>query len=77
MWAAGDGTEEQLRPDERSAEDRRARLDERLPRLSRGMGVASIVVLLVGVVLLLQQLAMPVPRIPPIAERIGPVDMPL
>lgn len=80
-FVSEDGTEQQLRPDARSAEGRRARLDERRPRLSRGMGVASVVVLLVGVVLLLQQIAMPVLRIPPIAERIGPVepliDMPL
>ncbi|UVI36747.1 hypothetical protein [Brevibacterium spongiae] len=73
-FVAEDGAEKQLQPDGRSAEGRRAKLDERRPRLSRAMGVISVVVLLVGVALLLQEIAVPVLRIPPIAERIGPIE---
>lgn len=73
-FVSADGTEELLRPDGRSAEGRRARLDEHRPRLSRAIGIISALVLLVGVALLLQEIAVPVLRIPPIAERIGPVD---
>lgn len=69
-----DGTEHQLVPDPRSAEGRRARFERRRPGLSRLVGAVSTVALLVGVALLLQQIAVPVLRIPPIAERIGPVD---
>lgn len=73
-FVAGGGAEEQLRPDGRSAEGRRARFDEHRPRLSRAVGVVSALVLLVGVALLLQEIAVPVLRIPPIAEKIGPVE---
>lgn len=68
------GIERQMRPDVHSAEGRRARLDERRPQLSRLIGIVSIVALLVGVCLLLQQIAVPILRIPPIAEQIGPVE---
>ncbi|WP_240372316.1 hypothetical protein [Brevibacterium zhoupengii] len=68
------GTERQLHPDAHSAEGRRARFDDRRPQLSRVIGVVSIVALLVGVGLLLQQIAVPILRIPPIAEQIGPVE---
>ena len=68
------GVERQMHPDAHSAEGRRARLDERRPQLSRLIGIVSIVALLVGVGLLLQQIAVPILRIPPIAEQIGPVE---
>ncbi|WP_193107293.1 hypothetical protein [Brachybacterium sp. FME24] len=68
------GAERQLTPDPRSAEGRRARFEHRRPALSRVVGVISIVALLVGVVLLLQQIAVPILQIPPIAEEIGPVE---
>ncbi|APX31450.1 hypothetical protein BH708_00450 [Brachybacterium sp. P6-10-X1] len=71
---ADDGTEHQLTPDPRSAEGRRARFEERRPVLSRVVGAVSIVALLVGVALLLQEIAVPILRIPPIAERIGTVE---
>ncbi|WP_246482900.1 hypothetical protein [Brachybacterium halotolerans] len=69
-----DGAEHQLFPDPRSAEGRRARFERRRPGLSRLVGAISTVALLVGVALLLQQIAVPVLRIPPIAERIGHVE---
>ncbi|WP_231445368.1 hypothetical protein [Brevibacterium zhoupengii] len=68
------GTEWQLHPDAHSAEGRRARFDDRRPQLSRVIGVVSILALLVGVGLLLQQIVVPILRIPPIAEQIGPVE---
>lgn len=73
-FVSDSGAEQQLQPDAHSAEGRRARFDARRPRLSRVVGAVSIVALLVGVVLLLQQIAVPVLQIPPIAEWIGPVE---
>lgn len=73
-FVADAGAERQMRPDPRSAEGRRARLDESRPLLSRVVGAISVVLLLVGVVLLLQQIAVPILQIPPIAEQIGPVE---
>lgn len=73
-FVSNSGAERQLHPDAHSAEGRRAHLDERRPQLSRLIGVVSTVALLVGVGLLLQQIAVPILRIPPIAEQIGPVE---
>ena len=68
------GAAQQLTPDARSPEGRRARFERRRPVLSRVVGAISIVALLVGVALLLQQIAVPILQIPPIAEQIGPVE---
>ncbi|WP_253705453.1 hypothetical protein [Brachybacterium sp. P6-10-X1] len=73
-YVTAEGTTHQLTPDPRSAEGRRARFEHRRPGLSRVVGAVSIVALLVGVALLLQQIAVPVLQIPPVAERIGPVE---
>ncbi|MEJ2885182.1 hypothetical protein [Actinomycetospora aeridis] len=79
-FVAVDGAEHVLTPDPRSAEARRARLDHRYPALSRGIGVLSVLLLLVGVGLMLLQVAEPVSRIPPIAMNLGvfasPVSLP-
>ncbi|GAA1582552.1 hypothetical protein [Nocardia ninae] len=72
-----DGSEHQLIPDRKSAEGRRAHLDRRYPLLSRSIGLLSVVMLLVGVALLVNQLAEPISRIPPIAERIGVIETPI
>ncbi|MEU9885026.1 hypothetical protein [Sphaerisporangium sp. NPDC051011] len=75
------GAEHQLTPDPKSAEGRRARLDGEHPALSRSIGVFSVLTLLVGVGLNLLQIAEPLSRIPPIAERAGifesPIHLPL
>lgn len=63
----------QLTPDTRSAEGRRARLARSRPTLSRAVGIASTAALLVGVLLLFQEIAVPILQIPPVAERIGSV----
>lgn len=73
-YVADDGITHQLSPDPRSAEGRRARFEHRSPGLSRAVGALSIMALLVGVALLLQQIAIPILQIPPIAEQIGPVE---
>ncbi|MEV4172760.1 hypothetical protein [Nonomuraea sp. NPDC049709] len=71
----------QLTPDPASAEGRRARLDAEHPALSRGIGVVSVLTLVIGVGLNLLQLAEPISQIPPIAESIGtfvsPIRLPL
>jgi hypothetical protein len=70
-----------LTPDPASAEGRRARLDAEHPALSRGIGVVSVLMLVIGVGLNLLQLAGPISQIPPIAESIGtfasPIRLPL
>lgn len=80
-FVGDDGREHQLTPDPRSGAGRRARLDREQPRLSRVIGAASVVFLLIGVALLGLQLAEVVTELPPVAERIGifvsPVHLPL
>lgn len=73
-YVTSGGSEHQLTPDPRSAEGRRARFEQHRPVLSRVVGMFSIVALLIGVALLLQQVAVPILQIPPIAEQIGPVE---
>jgi hypothetical protein len=79
-YVTADG-EEQLVPDPDSAEGRRARLDREHPGLSRSLGVVSVVFLIVGVVLLVLQVAEPISAIPAIAENIGtfvsPIHLPI
>lgn len=70
-YVAHDGTERQLVPDPASAEGRRARLERRQPALSRGLGLVSVTVLLVGLVLGVPQLVEELTRIPPVADAIG------
>ncbi|MCD0443089.1 hypothetical protein LO763_05535 [Glycomyces sp. A-F 0318] len=75
------GPARRLAPDPASAEGRRARLEAAHPGLSRGIGAASVLMLVVGLGLNLLQLAEPISQIPPIAERVGtftsPVRLPL
>ncbi|MFR9730799.1 hypothetical protein ACL03H_16365 [Saccharopolyspora sp. MS10] len=71
------GAEQQLVPDPKSAEGRRARLERNHPAASRALGFLSVVMLIIGVVLLVLQVAEPISRIPPIAENIGIFESPL
>jgi hypothetical protein len=75
------GAPHPLASDPASAEGRRARLDAEHPALSRGIAVASVLLLVIGLGLNLLQLAEPISQIPPIAERIGtfasPIRLPL
>ncbi|MFI7448539.1 hypothetical protein ACIBQX_13670 [Nonomuraea sp. NPDC049714] len=66
-----------LTPDPASAEGRRARLDAEHPALSRGMGVVSVLTLVIGVGLNMLQLAEPISQIPPIAASIGTFESPI
>ena len=80
-FIADDGTEHQLVPDPASAEGRRARLDRHHPIASRAIGAVSATMLIVGVVLLLLQLADAVSKAPPIVDSLGvftsPVSLPV
>ncbi|WP_313817537.1 hypothetical protein [Citricoccus sp.] len=71
----------QLVPDSRSAEGRRARFDRSHPVWSRWIGVISLILIGIGVVLVLLELAEQLTAIPPVAESIGafvsPVHLPL
>ena len=71
------GQERQLLPDPASAEGWRLRLERTRPRLRRGLGIASVVVLVVALVLGLPQLAEQITSIPPVAERIGTFESPI
>ncbi|GAA1675461.1 hypothetical protein [Streptomyces yatensis] len=74
-------TEHQLVPDPKSAEGRRARLDRSHPALSRWIGFLSVIVLAIGLVLLVLQLAEQITRAPEgVAQYVGtftsPIDLP-
>ncbi|MEV0633831.1 hypothetical protein AB0I77_02390 [Streptomyces sp. NPDC050619] len=80
-YVTADGAEHQLVPDPVSAEGRRARLDRSHPALSRCIGFLSAIVLVIGVVLLVLQLAEQVTRAPEgVAQYVGtftsPIDLP-
>lgn len=72
-----DGPERVLEPDPRSAEGLRARLAEKAPRLSRAIGVAAVVILLVALPVALLQLAELVTGLDAVAEHIDPFTSPL
>lgn len=80
-YVTAGGAAFQLTPDPASAEGRRARLDAERPALSRAIGVASVLMLVIGLGLNLLQLAEPLSQIPPVAENVGtftsPVRLPL
>ncbi|MGW2287392.1 hypothetical protein [Streptomyces phaeochromogenes] len=79
-YVTAEGAEHQLTPDPASAEGRRARFDRSHPALSRGIGLLSVMVLVIGLVLLILQLAEQVTRAPEgVAQYVGtftsPVDL--
>ncbi|MFC0248235.1 hypothetical protein ACFFIO_06950 [Citricoccus parietis] len=80
-YVTEDGAARQLVPDPRSAEGRRARFDGSHPVWSRWIGVISLILIGIGVVLVLLELAEQLTAIPPVAESIGtfvsPVQLPL
>ncbi|GAA1682048.1 hypothetical protein GCM10010977_31180 [Citricoccus zhacaiensis] len=80
-YVTEDGAARQLVPDSRSAEGRRARFDSSHPVWSRWIGVISLILIGIGVVLVLLELAEQLTAIPPVAESIGafvsPVQLPL
>ncbi|MEV2214921.1 hypothetical protein AB0H86_26320 [Streptomyces sp. NPDC050997] len=80
-YVTAEGAEFQLIPDPASAEGRRARLDRSHPALSRRIGFLSLIVLVIGLVLLILQLAEQVTRAPEgVSQYVGtftsPIDLP-
>ncbi|WP_210571297.1 hypothetical protein [Streptomyces sp. GESEQ-4] len=80
-YVTAEGAEHQLVPDPASAEGRRAHLDRVHPALSRWIGFLSSIVLVIGLVLLILQLAEQVTRAPEgVAQYVGtftsPIDLP-
>lgn len=77
-YITAEGAEHQLIPDPDSAEGRRARLDRAHPALSRCMGFLSSIVLVIGLVLLILQLAEQVTRAPEgVAQYVGTFTSPI
>ncbi len=77
-YVTAEGAEHQLIPDPASAEGRRARLDRAHPALSRCMGFLSSIVLVIGLVLLVLQLAEQVTRAPEgVAQYVGTFTSPI
>ncbi|MBJ2121108.1 hypothetical protein I6N91_08970 [Arthrobacter sp. MSA 4-2] len=76
-YVTDDGTQRQLIPDHASAEGRRAHLERTHPALSRTMGAASVVVLLLALVLGLPQIIEQLTSIPLIAESLGTLNSPV
>ncbi|MDP4097448.1 hypothetical protein OIN60_11770 [Paenibacillus sp. P96] len=72
-----EGSMQQLIPDERSAEGRRARLDREHPALSRWIGFLSLIMLIIPIVLAIPQVIEPVSQMPPIAQRFGTFTSPI
>ncbi|MFC7983722.1 hypothetical protein [Streptomyces sp. NPDC057336] len=80
-YVTAEGSAHRLVPDPASAEGRRARLDRAHPALSLCMGFLSSTVLVIGLVLLVLQLAEQITRSPEgVAQYVGtftsPVDLP-
>ncbi|EFL27554.1 conserved hypothetical protein [Streptomyces himastatinicus ATCC 53653] len=77
-YVTAEGAEHQLVPDPASAEGRRARLDRAHPALSRWIGFLSSIVLVIGLVLLILQLAEQVTRAPEgVAQYVGTFTSPI
>ncbi|MFC8661039.1 hypothetical protein [Streptomyces sp. NPDC057199] len=77
-YVTAEGAEHQLVPDPASAEGRRARLDRSHPALSRCVGFLSVIVLVIGLVLLILQLAEQVTRAPEgVAQYVGTFTSPI
>jgi len=76
-YVTDDGREQQLEPDPRSAEGRRAAFDRAHPAASRVVGGVAVLVLIVGVVVAVPQLIEAFSAIPPLAERFGTFDSPI
>ncbi|WP_204264688.1 hypothetical protein [Geodermatophilus normandii] len=80
-YVTPDGVEQQLVPDPGSAAGRRVRLEHDHPALSRSIGSASVVLLVVGVSVVVLELVDVIGRIPPVVDRYGgfasPVQLPL
>jgi hypothetical protein len=74
------GREHVLRPHPRSPEGRRARFDQRHPRVSAAVGAVGLVVLLVGLAVTLSVAAEQITRIEAVAQYVGtfvsPVHLP-
>jgi hypothetical protein len=80
-YVTPDGVEQQLVPDPRSAAGHRVRLEHDHPAVSRSIGSASVVLLVVGLGVVVLELVDVIGRIPPVVDRYGgfasPVQLPL
>lgn len=76
-FVTADRIEQQLVPDPRSAEGRRARLDREHPALSRWIGLLSVILVAVPLLFVLPQTLEAISRFPPLADRFGAFESPI
>lgn len=76
-YVGTNGVEQQLTPDPRSAEGRRARLHRRHPGVSRAIGLLSITFVVIGLCVEVPQIIEALSQIPPVADSIGTFTSPL
>ncbi|MEU8607866.1 hypothetical protein AB0C29_07680 [Actinoplanes sp. NPDC048791] len=72
-----DGIEQQLVPEPRSAEGRRARLDREHPALSRWIGTLAVIMVAVPLFFVVPQTLEAISRFPPLADRFGVFESPV
>lgn len=76
-YVSEDGTERPLLPHPHSGEGLRARFGQRFPGVSKAVGVAAVLVLLVGLVVAVPQVAEFVTSIDLVADRVGTFTSPI
>lgn len=76
-YVTADGTEQQLAPHPRSMEGLRMKFDQRFPGISKLIGIAAIIILLVSLVLGLPQLVALISQIDFISDRFGTFESPI
>ncbi|WP_433728110.1 hypothetical protein ACQP2Y_14105 [Actinoplanes sp. CA-051413] len=76
-FVTADGIEQQLVPDPRSAEGRRARLDREHPALSRWIGTLAVVLVAVPLLFVVPQTLEAISRFPALADRFGVFESPV
>ena len=76
-YVRANGVQQQLTPDPRSAEGRRARLHRQHPGASRVIGLLSIAFVAIGLCVEIPQIIEALSQIPPVADSIGTFTSPL
>ncbi|KIF77256.1 hypothetical protein QR77_32200 [Streptomyces sp. 150FB] len=76
-YVTAEGEEQQLVPDPKSREGKRARFERDHPAVSRMIAAGSVLMLVIGVGLNLLQIMEPISQVPPVAESLGTFNSPI